>query len=58
MMRSSIKTSTIFETYVFVNAGTFLSLGKKRGELEILWTRGQPKMACPHIQEDHQPVEQ
>jgi signal peptide peptidase-like protein 2B len=38
--------------------GTFLSLGKKRGELEILWTRGQPKMACPHIQEDHQPVEQ
>jgi signal peptide peptidase-like protein 2B len=38
--------------------GTFLSLGKKRGELEILWTRGQPKMPCPHIQADHQPVDQ
>ncbi|XP_045794591.1 signal peptide peptidase-like 4 [Trifolium pratense] len=38
--------------------GTFLSLGKKRGELEILWTRGQPKMPCPHIREDHQPVDQ
>ncbi|XP_057435651.1 signal peptide peptidase-like 4 [Lotus japonicus] len=33
--------------------GTFLSLGKKRGELEILWTRGKPRVPCPHIQEDH-----
>ncbi|TKY65435.1 Signal peptide peptidase 4 [Spatholobus suberectus] len=32
--------------------GTFLSLGKKRGELKILWTRGEPKIPCPHIQED------
>ncbi|XP_027349464.1 signal peptide peptidase-like 4 [Abrus precatorius] len=32
--------------------GTFLSLGKKRGELRILWTRGEPKITCPHIQED------
>ncbi|XP_012569183.1 signal peptide peptidase-like 2 isoform X2 [Cicer arietinum] len=38
--------------------GTFLSLGKKRGELKILWTRGQPKMPCPHIQDDHQPMGQ
>nr|ABN06072.1 Protease-associated PA; Peptidase A22B, minor histocompatibility antigen H13 [Medicago truncatula] len=38
--------------------GTFLSLGKKRGELEILWTRGMPKMPCPHIQENHQPVDE
>ncbi|KAG4992697.1 hypothetical protein AAZX31_09G237400 [Glycine max] len=32
--------------------GTFLSLGKKRGELKVLWTRGEPKIPCPHIQED------
>ncbi|KAJ1408637.1 Presenilin/signal peptide peptidase [Sesbania bispinosa] len=38
--------------------GTFLSLGKKRGELKILWSRGVPKMPCPHIQEDHQSTDQ
>ncbi|KAG4922435.1 hypothetical protein JHK85_052106 [Glycine max] len=32
--------------------GTFLSLGKKRGELKVLWTRGEPKIPCPHIQEN------
>ncbi|XP_054781016.1 signal peptide peptidase-like 4 [Prosopis cineraria] len=32
--------------------GTFLSLGKKRGELKILWTKGEPERPCPHIQED------
>ncbi|XP_015961802.1 signal peptide peptidase-like 4 isoform X1 [Arachis duranensis] len=31
--------------------GTFLSLGKKRGELKLLWTRGEPEMPCPHNQE-------
>ncbi|XP_019430066.1 PREDICTED: signal peptide peptidase-like 4 [Lupinus angustifolius] len=36
--------------------GTFLSLGMKRGELKILWTRGEPEWVCPHIQEDHQPI--
>ncbi|KAL9435119.1 hypothetical protein AB3S75_021392 [Citrus x aurantiifolia] len=30
--------------------GTFLTLGKKRGELKTLWTRGEPERACPHIQ--------
>ncbi|XP_044493217.1 signal peptide peptidase-like 4 isoform X2 [Mangifera indica] len=30
--------------------GTFLTLGKRRGELKTLWTRGEPKRPCPHIQ--------
>lgn len=30
--------------------GTFLTLGKKRGNLKILWTRGEPERVCPHIQ--------
>lgn len=30
--------------------GTFLTLGKKRGDLQILWTRGEPERLCPHIQ--------
>ncbi|XP_075669249.1 signal peptide peptidase-like 4 [Castanea sativa] len=30
--------------------GTFLTLGKKRGDLHILWTRGEPERHCPHIQ--------
>ncbi|RYR73497.1 hypothetical protein Ahy_A02g007861 [Arachis hypogaea] len=34
--------------------GTFLSLGKKRGELKILWTRGEPERPCPHMQEEVQ----
>lgn len=29
--------------------GTFLALGKKRGDLKILWTRGEPRRVCPHI---------
>ncbi|TVU27657.1 hypothetical protein EJB05_19153 [Eragrostis curvula] len=28
--------------------GTFLALGKKRGELRNLWTRGQPQRVCTH----------
>ncbi|XP_027334177.1 signal peptide peptidase-like 4 isoform X2 [Abrus precatorius] len=36
--------------------GTFLSLGKKRGELKILWTRGEPERPCPHIQEDNHSI--
>ncbi|OIW21426.1 hypothetical protein TanjilG_03460 [Lupinus angustifolius] len=34
--------------------GTFISLGVKRGELKILWSRGEPKRACPHIEDDQQ----
>ncbi|KAK3010316.1 hypothetical protein RJ639_011386 [Escallonia herrerae] len=30
--------------------GTFLSLGKKRGDLKILWTRGEPERVCTHMQ--------
>ncbi|KAL4621994.1 hypothetical protein ACB092_06G265100 [Castanea dentata] len=30
--------------------GTFLTLGRKRGDLHILWTRGEPERHCPHIQ--------
>ncbi|KAG9129010.1 hypothetical protein Leryth_021704 [Lithospermum erythrorhizon] len=29
--------------------GTFLALGKKRGDLKILWTRGEPERICPHV---------
>ncbi|XP_059641825.1 signal peptide peptidase-like 2 [Cornus florida] len=29
--------------------GTFLALGSKRGDLKILWTRGEPERVCPHI---------
>ncbi|XP_021906235.1 signal peptide peptidase-like 4 isoform X2 [Carica papaya] len=30
--------------------GTFLTLGKKRGDLRILWTRGEPERPCPHLE--------
>ncbi|CAI9101871.1 OLC1v1000014C1 [Oldenlandia corymbosa var. corymbosa] len=30
--------------------GTFITLGKKRGDLKNLWTRGEPERPCPHIQ--------
>nr|AAL14628.1 growth-on protein GRO11 [Euphorbia esula] len=30
--------------------GTFLTLGKTRGELKALWTRGEPDSPCPHVQ--------
>lgn len=33
--------------------GTFLTLGKKRGDLKILWTRGEPKRVCPHFILEH-----
>lgn len=29
--------------------GTLLSLAKRRGDLEILWGRGEPERICPHI---------
>ncbi|KAL3619280.1 Signal peptide peptidase-like 2 [Castilleja foliolosa] len=29
--------------------GTFLMLGRKRGELKVLWTRGEPERVCPHV---------
>ncbi|KAG8391841.1 hypothetical protein BUALT_Bualt01G0228900 [Buddleja alternifolia] len=30
--------------------GTLITLGKKRGDLKHLWTRGEPDRSCPHIQ--------
>ncbi|KAK6251313.1 hypothetical protein SCA6_005318 [Theobroma cacao] len=33
--------------------GTFLTLGRKRGDLRVLWTRGEPERPCPHIQLEH-----
>ncbi|XP_065021715.1 signal peptide peptidase-like 4 [Musa acuminata AAA Group] len=30
--------------------GTFLALGRKRGELINLWTQGEPPRVCPHVQ--------
>ncbi|KAJ7952292.1 Signal peptide peptidase-like [Quillaja saponaria] len=33
--------------------GTFLTLGRKRGDLRILWTRGEAERPCPHIQLQH-----
>ncbi|CAN6586055.1 unnamed protein product [Malus baccata var. baccata] len=30
--------------------GTLLTLGKKRGDLQILWSRGEPERPCPHIE--------
>ncbi|CAI0476223.1 unnamed protein product [Linum tenue] len=29
--------------------GTFLALGKKRGDLAVLWTQGQPERLCTHV---------
>ncbi|KAJ8555760.1 hypothetical protein K7X08_013256 [Anisodus acutangulus] len=29
--------------------GTFLMLGRKRGDLKILWTKGEPERVCPHV---------
>ncbi|GJY08595.1 putative RNA-directed DNA polymerase, partial [Tanacetum coccineum] len=39
--------------------GTFLSLGKKRGDLKILWSSGEPERECPHIRlgQSHVPNE-
>ncbi|XP_040986167.1 signal peptide peptidase-like 2 [Juglans microcarpa x Juglans regia] len=33
--------------------GTFLALGKKRGDLRVLWSRGEPERPCPHVQLQH-----
>ncbi|CDP08805.1 unnamed protein product [Coffea canephora] len=30
--------------------GTFLTLGKKRGDLKNLWTRGEPERPCTHVE--------
>ncbi|XP_042000855.1 signal peptide peptidase-like 4 [Salvia splendens] len=29
--------------------GTLISLGKKRGDLKHLWSRGEPDRPCPHV---------
>ncbi|KAJ6705553.1 SIGNAL PEPTIDE PEPTIDASE [Salix purpurea] len=33
--------------------GTFLTLGKKRGDLRVLWTQGKPETPCPHVRLHH-----
>ncbi|XP_050378708.1 signal peptide peptidase-like 2 [Argentina anserina] len=33
--------------------GTLLTLGKKRGDLPILWSRGEPERLCPHVRLEH-----
>ncbi|PPD97697.1 hypothetical protein GOBAR_DD05300 [Gossypium barbadense] len=38
--------------------GTFLTLGRKRGDLRILWTSGEPERPCPHIRLEHQTIEE
>lgn len=35
---------------LIVDAGTFLTLGKQRGDLKALWTMGEPERPCRHIQ--------
>lgn len=36
-----------------IHAGTLLTLGRKRGDLIVLWTRGEPERPCPHIRLQH-----
>ncbi|XP_021895277.1 signal peptide peptidase-like 2 isoform X1 [Carica papaya] len=33
--------------------GTFLTMGKKRGDLKVLWSSGEPGRPCRHIQLRH-----
>ncbi|XP_019423293.1 PREDICTED: signal peptide peptidase-like 2 [Lupinus angustifolius] len=33
--------------------GTLLTLGWKRGDVMVLWTRGEPERVCPHIRLQH-----
>ncbi|KAJ9706473.1 hypothetical protein PVL29_001797 [Vitis rotundifolia] len=33
--------------------GTLLTLGRKRGDLKNLWTRGVPERPCPHVQHEN-----
>jgi hypothetical protein len=35
---------------LIMDAGTFLTLGRRRGDLKTLWTMGEPERHCPHIQ--------
>lgn len=32
--------------------GTFLALGRKRGELQNLWSKGEPDRVCPHLHQE------
>ncbi|BBN70293.1 SIGNAL PEPTIDE PEPTIDASE-LIKE 4, partial [Prunus dulcis] len=38
-------------TYVALNLmdGTLLTLAQMRGDLKVLWTRGEPERPCPHL---------
>uniref|UniRef100_A0A0R0HAW3 PA domain-containing protein n=1 Tax=Glycine max TaxID=3847 RepID=A0A0R0HAW3_SOYBN len=33
--------------------GTLMTLGRKRGDLRVLWTSGEPETPCPHIRLQH-----
>ncbi|KAM1182206.1 hypothetical protein ACFX19_000736 [Malus domestica] len=38
--------------------GTFITLGHMRGDLKVLWTRGEPERPCPHVHLQTQPSSQ
>ncbi|KAB2597703.1 signal peptide peptidase-like 4 [Pyrus ussuriensis x Pyrus communis] len=38
--------------------GTFITLGHMRGDLKVLWTRGEPERPCPHVHLRPQPSSQ
>ncbi|CAN6711000.1 unnamed protein product [Malus baccata var. baccata] len=38
--------------------GTFITLGHMRGDLKVLWTRGEPERPCPHVHLQPQPSSQ
>ncbi|KAK8504967.1 hypothetical protein V6N13_133666 [Hibiscus sabdariffa] len=38
--------------------GTFLTLGRKRGDLGLIWTSGEADRPCPHVQLEHQNIEE
>ncbi|KAK8477325.1 hypothetical protein V6N13_046282 [Hibiscus sabdariffa] len=38
--------------------GTFLTLGRKRGDLGLLWTSGEAERPCPHVRLEHQNIEE
>lgn len=47
-----MKKSCVFflnHIHHFFLTGTFITLGKKRGDLKILWYKGEPERVCPHV---------
>jgi len=35
--------------HALINAGTLMTLGRKRGDLRGLWTNGEFQKPCPHL---------